>query len=451
MPSSSGTAPLDAPAFAPLIEALGPFEPRPHLAVAVSGGRDSLALALLADEWVRGRGGRVTALIVDHRLRPESSAEACQAAALLAGRGIEAAILVRPGEVPPSRVEERAREARYALLLQACRARGILHLLLAHHQADQAETVLLRLGRGSGLEGLAAMGGIAETASTRLLRPLLGVPRERLAATLERRGLKWIDDPSNSDPRFARVRLRHVASADTLAGAAAVAARCGADRQALERRLGSLLAEIVSLHPAGFAWLRAGRLLGLPDELAARVLARIAATIGGRIHPPRREAVAGALARLRAGRSTTMGGCRVLVRGGRLLVVREAAAIGPPRPLGDDALFDGRFAIDPPPGAEPGLWVGALGEGGRRTLLQGGFAAAAGNIPAAAWPSLPALWKRIGDSFTLAMAPLVAGLPSGRQVSGAARVFPALPVRYRPRLPLLAAPFVLVLPAAHLI
>ncbi|MCP5371685.1 MAG: tRNA lysidine(34) synthetase TilS [Hyphomicrobiales bacterium] len=201
-------APLDGDAFAALMAGLGPFEPAPHLAVALSGGADSLALTLLADAWARERRGRVTALTVDHGLRPDSGAEARTVAAWMAARGIAHQVLPWTGPKPAAGVQAAARTARLALLAGRCRELGILHLLLAHHLDDQAETVLMRLGRGSGPDGLAAMAPVLAAAETRLLRPLLTVPGARLRALLAAAGQGWIEDPSNADTRFERVRLR---------------------------------------------------------------------------------------------------------------------------------------------------------------------------------------------------------------------------------------------------
>ncbi|MGE0725158.1 MAG: tRNA lysidine(34) synthetase TilS, partial [Alphaproteobacteria bacterium] len=135
---------------------LGPWERSPRLAVAVSGGPDSLALTLLADGWARARGGAVLALTVDHGLRPEAAAEAATVAAWLGARGIAHATLEWSGPRPMAAIQAAARAARLDLLAAACREAGILHLLLAHHRQDQAETASLRGARGSGTDGRAA-------------------------------------------------------------------------------------------------------------------------------------------------------------------------------------------------------------------------------------------------------------------------------------------------------
>jgi len=177
-----------------------PFETLPQLAVAVSGGPDSLALVHLADLWARRRGGSAVALIVDHRLRPESGREAHRVAGWMAAAGISRRIL-RAGEpLPEANIQDWARDARYALLSAACRRAGILHLLTAHHRDDQAETLLLRLGRGSGLDGLSAMAPVVELTDCRLLRPFLPVAKSELIGWLRSKGLEWIDDPGFFGP-----------------------------------------------------------------------------------------------------------------------------------------------------------------------------------------------------------------------------------------------------------
>ncbi|MFN4089341.1 MAG: tRNA lysidine(34) synthetase TilS, partial [Alphaproteobacteria bacterium] len=196
---------MDDGTFSGWMQALGPFEAAPRLAVAVSGGPDSLALALLAVRWAATRGGSAVALTVDHGLREESAREAAAAGAVLRRFGLPQHILRWQGGKPATGVQAAARAARYRLMEDWCGANAVLHLLLAHHADDQAETVLLRLGRGSGPFGLAGMAAVRERERVRLLRPLLAVSRRRLAATLRAAGAPWTLDPSNEDPVFARV------------------------------------------------------------------------------------------------------------------------------------------------------------------------------------------------------------------------------------------------------
>lgn len=309
--------PIDGALFARLMAPFRPFETRPELAVAVSGGRDSLALALLAHEWAAALGGRIVALIVDHGLRPDAAYEAQATATLLHDHGIESLMLQWTGEKPPAGLQEAARVARYGLLRDVCRQRGILHLLVGHHSDDQAETIAMRAARASGPDGLAGMAAVIEWPEVRLLRPLLPVPRARLAATLVSRGVSWIDDPSNADPRFERARLRRdglvVAGPD---GADRV--RAGQERQSA--RAGVALLEARDDGSVAIDRMVLGR---LPLELRRRLASRIVQALGGGDHPPRRERLDRALARLsgtidrgRSGRGGdfTLAGCRFGLR-----------------------------------------------------------------------------------------------------------------------------------------
>ncbi|MSO81138.1 MAG: tRNA lysidine(34) synthetase TilS [Alphaproteobacteria bacterium] len=413
---------LDAAAFARRMARLGPFEPGPRLAVAVSGGPDSMALALLADDWARARGGRITALTVDHRLRPESGREARQVARWLAARGIAHAILVRRGRRPGTGVQQAARSARYGLLEGWCAARGVLHLLLAHHRDDQAETVLLRRAAGSGEAGLAAMAAIVERGQVRVLRPLLDVPRARLAAVLTAAGQPFVEDPGNRDPAFARSRLRlddAVAAAGGAAALAAAARRAGRERARHNRAAARLAARTVEIHPAGFVVLDLGLLSGAPPAAVATMLAGTLAAVAGRAWPPRTARLDRLIAALAGGRleaARTLAGCRIVPLAGsggrRAVVVRESSAMSAPLALraGAATVWDGRFAATAAAGAAGGLVVGAAASDA---------ADARADLPAPARPVAPLVRRRgkpVGrDVATLLWAPpkAVSGAPFG--------------------------------------
>ncbi|MCE9651242.1 MAG: tRNA lysidine(34) synthetase TilS, partial [Parvibaculum sp.] len=201
--------PLSATEFA---RALARLKPSASLAVAFSGGPDSLALLVLAAQWAgRSRARKLVALTVDHGLRAGSAAEARACARMAKALGVSHRILVWRGAKPKADIQAAARAARYRLLAQACIAEGAGDLLVAHHLEDQAETFLLRLARGSGVDGLAGMAASRRLdRDLRLLRPLLDVPRARLMAVVKRAGIEAIQDPSNDNPRFDRVRARRL-------------------------------------------------------------------------------------------------------------------------------------------------------------------------------------------------------------------------------------------------
>ena len=309
--------PVDGATFARLMAPFEPFETRPELAVAVSGGRDSLSLALLASEWATGRGGRVLALIVDHGLRAEAAREAQRTGDVLRGCGIESLVLRWTGAKPSAGLQEAARAARYRLLREACRERGILHLMVAHHADDQAETITMRAARASGPDGLAGMAALVEWPEARLLRPLLSVGRACLSATLASRGVAWIDDPSNSDPRFERARLR--LSALRAAGLPdADRVRAGHELQAA--RAGAAL---LQAREDGSVAIDRAAIERLPPDVRRRLTSRIVQALGGGDHPPRRERLDRALVRLSEasergksgrGRDFTLSGCQFTLR-----------------------------------------------------------------------------------------------------------------------------------------
>ncbi len=436
---------IGAPEFERLMHAVGPFAPPPRVAVATSGGVDSVALCLLTHRWAEARGGACRALVVDHGLRPESAGECRQVVDWLAYRGIEAHVLIWTGPKPVRGVQEAAREARYELVLSWCRDHGLRDLLLAHHREDQAETFLLRLGRKSGLDGLAAMAGVSHRTGIRVVRPLLDVPKARLVATVKGLGHPWIEDPSNRDPRFARSRIRELLPAldavgVTPEGIAASARRLGRARAALERYASELARGCVRFHEAGFCWLDRDTLLGAPDEVGLRVLSRVVSAVGGRSAPSRYDRLERAYADMASGEASkgrTLAGCRIIGRAGRLLICREARGAGhavalrPGQNRRWDARFDVRVEGHAPFGLEGACEVRRLGAEGWRIVAEDpetGPRSPDSDIPAAARATLPALWDRSG----LVGAPHLGYRRKGSDLTLDARFAPDRPLAFPP-------------------
>jgi len=385
--------------FDALLAAIGGFEPQPLIAAAVSGGPDSLALAILADRWARRRGGAAWALIVDHRLRPESAAETKIVDGWLAARGIPHAVLVWEGPKPGTGIQEAARTARYRLLAEWCAARGCLHLLAAHHREDQAETYLIRRRAGSSADGLAGMSVVRELPQLRLVRPLLGTAKARLVALLAGEGQEYLQDPSNRNPAFERSRLRMQRDGgESLELTLAEIRANGLARMQGERALTELLARAVSLHPAGFAVVDPA-LIAASGELGERTLGRIAAMLGGAAYPLRRDRLRRLAQALRAAplRARTLGGCQFVPWRGRILVLRETARTAPPLALspGMSALWDRRFIAALPATARGPVTIGALGASRLAALDRDGVDARNG-LPRLLYPVLPAVWDAVG-------------------------------------------------------
>ena len=387
-----------------------------EVAVAFSGGPDSLALLILAAQWAKRRKGvSLHAFTVDHGLRPASAAEARRASAMARELGVSHRILRWNGEKPASGVQAAAREARYRLLVEACRAAGVSDLLVAHHLEDQAETFLLRLARGSGVDGLSAMAPSRplsdDETPLRLLRPLLDLPRERLLATVRRAGIQPIDDPSNENEKFDRVKARKLlASLEPLGLDASRLARTAAQmaraREALEAATAKLLAGHAVFSVYGHAEIDGEALRLAPREIGLRALAAIVRTVGGQDYAPRLDALEAVYEAIKArsvGRGRTLAGVKLAEAGDRLTAVRELAGAVRAAPLtlgaGEKGCWDGRFdvAVSKAPRGQR-LAVRALGQEGLARLTAGEIALPA--LPKTVLFALPALWR--GDDLLAA-------------------------------------------------
>ena len=263
-----------------------------HILIAVSGGPDSTALLWLAARWraARKTGPDIVAITVDHGLRAESAREARAVKRLAQGLGVAHRTVRWRGAKPRTGIQEAARDARYGLIAAAAKKAGARNVLTAHTLDDQAETVLLRLLRGSGPAGLQAMTEIAPypgEPGLSLARPLLSVPKARLIATLRKAGIPFADDPSNRDPRHTRPRLRAImpqlAAEGLTAERLAVLARRLQRADAALRRAVAEASKTVSRSPWGEGArivLDRDRFGALPDEIALRLLGQAVAHAG---------------------------------------------------------------------------------------------------------------------------------------------------------------------------
>jgi tRNA(Ile)-lysidine synthase len=342
------------------------------------------------------------ALTVDHRLRPESGAEARLLRSWLSARAIRHEILAWSADKPEQGIQEAAREARYALLAEWCRQHGCLHLLTAHQREDQAETHLIRYRAGSGAEGLAGMPAIRELSDCRILRPLLGVAKARLVALLNAERQPFIEDPSNRDPTFERSRLRTTGAVPVGADLRALRKsirKLGDERATRERQCDRLLAETLVLHPAGFGVLDP-RLALAPSDIAERALQAIVAAIGGKPYPTRGERIARLRGMLAAGdrRGHTLGGCHFVRWRNQILVLRElAGAVGAVRLIpGTSLLWDRRFSIDFPATASGAVTAGYLGRSAVIQLNRLLPERRRRDMPRLVYPILPAVWDEEG-------------------------------------------------------
>ncbi|MFI0395585.1 tRNA lysidine(34) synthetase TilS [Paracoccus jiaweipingae] len=369
--------------------------PAGALGVALSGGGDSTALMQIAAEWARSRGRALAVATVDHALRPESAAEARQAGDAARALGLDHDILTWRDH-GAGNVMAQARQARLRLLSQWARGRGLAAVLLGHTQDDLAETLLMRLSRGAGLDGLAAMAGARQAQDMLWLRPMLAVGRAELRDWLRGRGIGWVDDPSNDDPGFDRARIRQALAALGLDTAAlAQSARLLAQaRAALDLMAGEWARQAQAAQ--GALHLPAALMQAAPPETRRRVLLAAVRWVTGAGYAPRESQTAHALSAFALGRRATLAGALLDPRGATLLIHREPAAAGR-SPTVTGGTWDERWRV---PDLPAGQHWGALGHAPLPGLDWRG--AGFDRDQAAA---LPAIWQ----GRALIAAPLIDG------------------------------------------
>ena len=414
--ATSAAPALTVDAFARLMAALP--QPMPgRLALAVSGGPDSLALAYLVRRWAAAQAQppSLTAFIVDHALRPGSAGEAQAAQAQLAKLGIAAEVLRWEHAPVISRLQATARAERYRLLAAACRQRSIGHLLLAHQAEDQAETILLRLAKGSGVDGLAGMARQSEYDGIVLWRPLLMVPKECLLATCTVAGLSYATDPGNTASRFARGRLRQVmpllaAEGLTLDRLLDLGVRAADAKQALNHYTLALARETTTMDSAGAVHIQLVPLRAAPRAISQRLIGAALRAIHPSDYSAEHRALAALTEALTAAApmpARTLHGCLITRQQHHAVITRETAAITKivPLPAGAMLVWDNRWELSRAADAGPLLQVRPVGHpphdlldrlapGLRKQVPQGRIRAA-----------LPGVW----DSDQLVQIPVLPG------------------------------------------
>jgi tRNA(Ile)-lysidine synthase len=404
------------------------------MAVAVSGGADSMALMLIAQRALalvppqlatveQPDRPRLIVLTVDHGLRPGSADDAAWVVSQAEAAGLPCRVLRWEGAKPSQGIQAEARAARYRLmhevLIEEAHPYQKLQrvLLTAHHYEDQAETFLMRLARGSGIDGLSAMQSVA-TVSTPLAdgrqlvlrRPLLDLPKSRLFATLREAGLTWREDPSNERDDFERVRVRKALTSLSELGISSEAIARSAGR--LSRARGAILREataaadqLIDWHNGLFGSVRLDALNDLSEEIAIRLLKLLIGAYGGEAPVPRLSEIEALADRIRVtsdrawpARAATLGGCRLDWRpGSELRVWRESGRAGLPtmkiEPGARSVVWDRRFEISTSAELDGPLEVRALGPAGWKALRAELPNLGKLRLPPGAAATLPACWR----------------------------------------------------------
>lgn len=325
------------------------------LAVACSGGSDSMALTLLLKEWCEAKNISLHALIVDHKLRAESAHEAIIVSERLTRLGVRSHILSDVPQLIESNIQGQAREFRYRLLSQWCEDNKVRYLAVAHHKQDQAETFLMRLGRGSGVGGLGAMRPQENLMFVTLLRPLLGTDKEALVRFLRQNNIDWVEDPSNQKEKFGRVRMRALSdkleqegiTADRLSKTASMMRK---SQEALDWSMRQVLAGDLQVYDVGAFSVSLNALFSMPEVLGLRLLSLLLKASAGQEYPPRLIKVEKLYSALKSAVGTnfsvTSFGAQLRLRGNILWFGREVDKVSPFISLGEKfSEWDGRFDV----------------------------------------------------------------------------------------------------------
>lgn len=363
--------------------------PEGPLGLAVSGGSDSLALLYLAADWARSTGRALRVVTVDHGLRPEAAAEAQYVAECSAQLGLSHTVLQWRGSDAQGNLMDQARQARYRLMAQWAAEHGVKSVLLAHTRDDQAETFLMRLSRGAGVDGLSAMRDSFVVQGCRFCRPLLGANRAVLREQLRQRGVAWVEDPSNQDDRFERVRARKALSDLEEIGLTDRTVSTSATHLAEARAaLNWATSEFAKEHVqqcAGDLMIAAAPFALLPPELQRRLLGHALAWIGRAGYGPRGAALQAFCDAAKVADPATLAGVRMTHRKGKIYLFRELSAVADEQSV-PDVPFDFRWQINGQ--VTEGAYVAALGKEG---LQQCPNWRESGR-PAAAHQADPAIW-----------------------------------------------------------
>jgi tRNA(Ile)-lysidine synthase len=354
-----------------LARLFAPAAGEPAIGLAVSGGPDSLALMLLAQRWATSEPSppRLIVYSLDHAIRPEAREEVEMVLALASSLGLPARGLIWTDEKPEAGLQEAARLARYRLIGEAMAADGATLLLTAHHRADQAETVLMRLAHGSGVEGLKAMSSLATVEGVQVFRPFLEVEPAALADVVEAAGIDPVRDPSNEDPSYERVRWRRLLPALAHEGLDSAALGRFATRMAeadaaLAQMADLAFSQMVTLDGFGAAAIARDTFIALSPAIGRRVLGRVLKIVGGRQKPRALGQVERLYDQIADGdlpRAATLLGAVTRLKDEQIVISREPGRSLPtdtPLPPGGGLVWDKRFLITNVSG-EPGLVAGA--------------------------------------------------------------------------------------------
>lgn len=323
------------------------------IAVATSGGKDSTALTFLLNNWCKIHKISLTAITIDHNLRKESSQEAKTTAKLLAQHKISHHILKWEGIKPKANIQNKARKARYELLTNFCKENKIEDLFVAHHKEDLAETFLINLERGSGLDGLSAIKMISTKNNIKIIRPLLNISQTQLIEYLKQKNIKWINDPSNSNEKYKRVKIRNIIGSDNLLidRINIAANHLRMVKNFVDKKILETQKNIVKIYDFGVTSIDIEQLFKLDEFESMTIITQILQKTGGNIYKPRYKNLSLLIIDLqnKEFKSKTFMNCQIQLHKNHLLISKEPKIIQKIESKGNkEIIFDSRFHITLP-------------------------------------------------------------------------------------------------------
>lgn len=325
------------------------------IAIAVSGGIDSLSLLLIGNEWAKSHNTKIIGLTIDHKLRKESTDEALYVNNLCQNLNIEHYIIAWDEEKPETNIEFNAREARYNLMANFCKKNNINYILIAHHLQDQAETFFIRLFRGSSIDGLSAMKDITNIYDINIIRPFLNINKEVLKEFLLENNIKWIEDPSNSDEKYLRNKIRNFLNSfenkkEIVERINFAIDEINKSKIFIDKEVQKVECKTIQFSSFGSCTIDINKLLKQDDDIILKILAKISMKISGNIYKPRLKKLKNLLQNLKTKNNIkyTFYGCIFETYNDNLLMAyREYNSILEDKKLKYDQeiVWDNRFKI----------------------------------------------------------------------------------------------------------
>ncbi|CAN1592965.1 tilS tRNA(Ile)-lysidine synthase [Candidatus Pelagibacterales bacterium] len=388
-------------------EKISSFIGKERFAIAVSGGSDSLALSVLAKLYSLENDNAFVSLIIDHKLRKESAEEARVTYKNLTQNKIKAKILTYQGEKFSSNIQKKARDLRYDLFHKYCAKNKIKFLILAHHQDDLIENFYIRLIRGSGIKGLTSLQNIFEYSKDfYLLRPLLNFNKQELLSVTKKSYSSWIEDPSNKNDKFLRVRIRKMQTKLQKEGfdpkrIIKTIDNLNTVKDSLDFYIFKSEKKYLNFYKEGYATLKSSIFNNEAQEVIFRVIIKAIHFVSGEYYPPRSDSLKGLMKNLLAKsfKSSTLGGCLIEKNKNIISFYREDrnVAVETLNKTKQKTNWDDRFLVNKNFNNQQQFVVKKLGNHGIEYLRKNKFNDYGNKIPVHAKKTLPSFWNNEGQ------------------------------------------------------